>query len=866
MKVNSRKKLSSAITKLSPPIAALTALALAVPAAAAPRAAERSGAIQQTAASQSAASRAASAAQPRLSGHVPVAAVAHARLLGRVAAAQTVGLALTLPLRNQAALSDLLTRLYTPGDLLCGKFLTPAEFTERFGPTAGDYAAVAAAAQNAGLQVTGTHPNRLILDVSGPVSAVEAAFALHLQNYRAADGRVFRAPDAGPRLPHGMAGRVAQVVGLDTALRLRSHLRPSLVPSVLAGRTGSGPGGGLSPSDIKTAYSLNSVSANGSGQSIALFELDGYTASDITGYEANFGLPAVPLQNILVDGVSGGAGSGADEVTLDIELAQALAPNVSKIYVYETPNVNNTQNYLDGYNRIATDDLAKQVSTSWGGPEDGSDTALIHGENTIFQQMAAQGQSVFAVTGDNGAYDDGMTLSVDDPGSQPYVTGVGGTTLATNGTGGPYAAESAWGLAYNINDPNSTGGGSYGVGGGGGFSAVWPTPSYQAALVPTPSMRSVPDVALNSDPETGYSIYVGGSWNVYGGTSAAAPLWAGFAALVNQQRAAAGKAPVGFLNPIIYGIGASAAYSTDFHDVTRGNNLYYPAAAGYDNATGWGSLVGDALLSTLVSGLPAAAASTLTGTITAADTNAPLPNVTVSALSSPGGVSVGTTTTNTAGVYTLPVPAGQSLSVTVSAYAATSGAYAGAKLPAAAAAAGASETINAALRPAHTFPAGLQMISSPYDYTGLGDFAAIFGLGYPTARLVAWNASAAAYVFYPNAPANTLTPGTGYWVSLPNAAYPHFDGALVPTATPFSLALATGWNLIGDPFPAAVPLSSVTANGTALTSSPVSPTLYSYSTASGQYVSVNAAADSLQPYAGYWIYTASPVTLNIPAP
>ena len=855
MQDNSRKVNSRFL-----PLAAV--LALAVPAAAAPAGTtERSGAIQKTAASW-----AAQTAQPRLTGHVPLAAVAHAHLIGRVAAAQTVGLALTLPLRNQAELSDLLSRLSKPGDPLYGKFLTPAEFTARFGPTASDYAAVAAAAKSAGLQVTGTHPNRLILDVSGPASAVESAFGLHLQNYRAADGRVFRAPDAGPLLPRGMAGRVMGVIGLDTALRLHSHLRPHLIPSVLSGHLGSGPEQGLAPSDLKTAYSLNSVSANGAGQSIALFELDGYTATDVRAYENNFSLPAVPLQNILVDGVSGSAGSDADEVTLDIELAQALAPNLAKIYVYETPNVNNTQNYLDGYNRIATDDLAKQISTSWGGAEDQSDTALLNGENPIFQEMAAQGQSMFSASGDYGAYDDGTTLTVDDPGSQPYVTCVGGTTLATDGTGGPYAAETAWGLFLNINDPNSTGGSDYGVGGGGGFSAVWPTPSYQTALVPAPAMRSVPDVALNADPENGYSIYYQGAWAVYGGTSSGAPLWAGFTALVNQQRTAAGAATVGFLNPVIYQIAGSAAYDVDFHDVLSGNNLYYPAGTGYDNATGLGSFVGNTLLNTLANGLPAVIPATLTGTITAADTNAPLPNVAINVLSAPGGVSLGTTTTNAAGVYTLTAPAGQSLSVNVSAYAATSGAYAGVKLPIASLSDGQIGTANAALQPAHTFPAGLQMISSPYDYTEVGDFAAIFGLDYPTARLVAWDASAAAYAFYPNAPANTLTPGSGYWVSFPAAAYPHFDGALMPTTIPFSLPLSTGWNLIGDPFPAAVLLSSVTANGSALTASSIAPNLYSYSTASGQYVSVPAATGSLQPYTGYWIYTPSPVTLSIPAP
>ena len=803
---------------------------------------------------------------PRLSGHVPAAAIAHSRLLGRVASTQTVQLALTLPLRNQAALTDLLDRLSKPGDPLYGHYLTPAEFAARFGPTAADYAAVAAAAKQAGLSVTGTHPNRLILDVSGSASQVEAAFSLHLQRYLNAAGREFYAPDAGPALPSGLSGRVSGVVGLDNAVRLRSHLHPALTA-----HAGAVPQGGLAPNDIKTAYSLPITGGpTGAGQTIALYELDGYTQSDITAYERYYGLPAVPLQNILVDDATGSAGSGADEVTLDIELAQALAPGISRILVYETPNNSSDQTYLDGYNRIATDDLAKQISTSWGGAEDQSDSALLTGENPIFQEMAAQGQSVFAVTGDNGAYDDGTTLSVDDPGSQPYVTGVGGTTLSTDGTGGPYASESAWGLPYNVNDPNSTDGGEYGVGGGGGFSTVWPAPSYQSVLPSAPAMRSVPDVALDSDPVTGYSIYYGGSFTEYGGTSAAAPLWAGFTALVNQQRAAAGKAPIGFLNPPIYQIGASAAYTTNFHDITTGSNLYYPAEPGYDNATGWGSFIGSALLNTLSGNSAAAQTATLTGTITAADTGAVLPNVSVSALSVPGNVAAGTTTTNAAGVYTLPVPAGAALAVTESAYTATGGRYAGAETPVAALSAGQTVTVNAALQPVHTFAAGLQMISSPYTYSTVSDFMALFGLNSAASsatRLIAWNPLSDSYVFYPAAPANTLSPGTGYWAVFSSPAFPHYDGTPVSTATPFSISVSAGWNLIGDPFPAAVPLSSVTVSGTPLAlSAAVSPTLYTYSTASGQYVTLSAASDSLQPYAGYWLFAAQNTTLSVPAP
>ena len=831
--------------------AALAALTFTLPAGAAPRSTQTLG--------------------PRLAGHVPQQAIRRAHLMGRVAGSQTISLALTLPLRHPAQLSDLLVRLYTPGDPLAGRFLTSDEFTARFGPTEADYQAAIAAAKAAGFQITGTHPNRLLLDVSGPASVVEAAFSVRLQTYRAVeDGRLFQAPDAGPRLPAGLAGRVSQVVGLDTALHLRPHLRPMAEQSLLTGRAGSGVKGGLTPSDIKTAYNLNAVSANGAGQTLAVFELDGFAPNDITFYEQSFGLPVVPIQTIAVGDISTNNGAASDEVTLDIELAQALAPNLSKILVYESPNTN--ASILNCYNRIATDNLAKQVSTSYGEPESAAQsgpgftkgTAFTTSENQIFQQMAAQGQSIFSATGDLGAYDDAMALSVDDPGSQPFVTGAGGTTLTTNGTGGLYAGESVWSAPPSLADAALPTYSTFGSGGGGGFSAIWPAPSYQANLSPAPAMRSVPDIALNSDPQTGYSIYVGGQWHVYGGTSAAAPLWAGFTALVNQQRAAAGKPPVGFLNPVLYQIGASPSYGADFHDIVSGNNLYYPAAAGYDNASGWGSFVGNALLNTLVNGLPSAQTATLTGTVTAADTNAPLPNVTVRALSS-GNATVGTATTNTAGVYTLSVPAGQSLVIAADAYAATNGAYAGVKTPTPAVAAGASNTVNLSLRPAHTFAPGLQMISSPYDYSQVGDFASVFGLSNSSARLVTWVPNLGAYVFYPTPPANTLLPGVGYWVNFTAAAYPHFDGAR-SLAAPFTLPLSAGWNLIGDPFPAAVPLSSVTANGTSLPASAVSPTLYRYDTLSGQYVAVSAATGSLQPYAGYWIYAAQPATLSIPAP
>ena len=793
----------------------------------------------------------------RLSGHVPHTMLAQAHLMGRVAPQETLSLALTLPVHNQTGLTELLQHLYTPGDPLCGHFLTPQEFTAQFGPSPQEYAAVADFARKQGLTVTGTHPNRLLLDVSGPASTVESALSLHLSRYQSRSGRLFRAPDNEPSIPTPLIGTLAGIVGLDTATVRTPHLHPSL-----GGANGSGISGGLSPSDIRTIYDLSSVPETGAGQTLALFELDGYNPADIRIYQSQYGLASTPLQNILLDGMTGGAGSAADEVTLDIELATALSPGLTKVLVYETPNTDT--GVLDAYTKIATDNLAAQVSTSWGAPENQSSSTLRNGENAVFQQMAAQGQSMFSVTGDSGAYDDGKTLSVDDPGAQPYVTGVGGTTLVGTGANGTYNDETAWG------DPTDTTFSTRGSGGGGGFSTVWPTPSYQAGLPEHPSGRSVPDVALNSDPQTGYSIYYKGVWHVYGGTSTAAPLWAGFTALVNQQRTALGKGSVGFLNPWVYQIGASAHYATNFHDITLGSNLYYPAAVGYDNATGWGSFNGAHLLDTLVNGLAAPLTATATGTVTALDTGMALSGVTVTAFSSLGSVTENSTTTGADGSFTLAVPSGFLLTLKVDAYAATSGRYAGAKAGFLAAA-GQSVTQNFALNPAHTFPAGLQMISAPYAYQADTDpLTALFGTaslgGVDGLRFAYWQPAQNIYVFYPSSPVNTLSAGLGYWARFPSSQYLHYDGPSVP-AIPFTPLLSAGWNQIGNPFPVAVPLASLKVEGVLLSASSVaSPTLYRYDTVSSAYVALNPATDALQPYVGYWIYARSSASLSIPPP
>jgi kumamolisin len=294
------------------------------------------------------------------------------------------------------------------------------------------------------------------------------------------------------------------------------------------------------------------------------------------------------LQNVLIDGFSGNpsaSGGGPAEVTLDIELMIALAPGIDRILVYETDN--DLAHGVDVLNRIASDNIAHQISTSWGANEVYVGSSIQNGENTAFQQMATQGQSFYAASGDDGDQSwtsAGLQFGPSDPASQPYVVGVGGTTLSTNGPGGTYSSETAW-------TGSGTGGGS-----GGGVS-TWPRPSFQPATVSPGSggsatNRNVPDVSLNANPDTGYSIYYSGGWYIYGGTSCAAPLWAAYTALVNQARAANGAGLLGYPNPVLYSAAQTSQYACLFHDVTSGNNGTYPAVSGYDNVTGWGSFHG----------------------------------------------------------------------------------------------------------------------------------------------------------------------------------------------------------------------------------------------------------------------------------
>lgn len=504
---------------------------------------------------------------------------------GKLDATQVLPITLALTLNNLGNLDLLLSGLYDPNSPSFHQFLSSGEFKSRFAPSPSAVAAIEDYLLSHGIQPLGLNANGYLMRASGSVATLSAAFQTEIHQYQDSSGTAFFAPSIEPTLPQGLS--ISAVHGLHNITQFRSLAQPRSEVVSSIPQFGTGPNLGMSPKDIQKSYNLPS-GLSGAGQTLALVELGTYAASDIVAYQKYFGLPILDISPVIVDAALGAPTSGgasSAEVTLDIELMAAIAPQ-SKILVYEAPN--NGQAILDIYAKIANDNLASQISTSWGSPEDQSATSFLDSENTIFKQMAAQGQSMYAAAGDSGAYDNGTTLSVSDPASQPYVVGVGGTQL--NSTSAVYGNEVVW-------DNGS------GSAGGGGISVVWSLPSWQTNLrvsgTVSGTMRNVPDVSLNSDPNTGYAIYLNGAWRTYGGTSAAAPLWAAFTALVNQQRTGQGLALLGFPNPTFYPIGNGAQYGLDFHDITQGSNLYYPAAAGYDNATGWGSFNGGNLLQDL---------------------------------------------------------------------------------------------------------------------------------------------------------------------------------------------------------------------------------------------------------------------------
>jgi kumamolisin len=579
-------------------------------------------------------------------------APATAALQGQHASTAPMTISLVLQPNNSTNLNKLLNALYTPGNPLYHHWLATGQFNQLFAPTQAQTKQVTDFVQKGGLKLAAS-PSPFIVRATGATSHVEALFHTTVHDYKAADGKAFFQNDSSVEVPASLTSVVSSVAGLSNT----SKPHPELVRTGSAAQSqgkrtpkyGAGPNGsGLVPSQIESLYDANGVyklGARGQGHNstLAVFELSGYTETDPHAYERNFFGRSlyVPVVDVNVDGgpISpacptgdtcnpGPDYSGDVEVVADIEMQMAIAPQASKILVYNAPNDQTGTTIVDEYMKIANDNIADSISSSWGLCELDAGFAQAKAESVAFEQMAAQGQSIFSAAGDTGAPDclrgsGNTSLSVDDPSSQPFVTAVGGTSFESYDPGTnlhpSYQQETVWNVLNKCSTTNLTACAQTGAG-GGGVSSFWAQPDYQhgpgvisdySQIAPYCSQatsgqhcREIPDVSANADENTPYAEYCKGAigtnsqclppyygWFGIGGTSLASPLWSGVIGLWDSVH---GKR-FGSANYGLYQMfRSSGSYNKYFHDITgknqtENNNGFYPTTPGYDMATGIGS-------------------------------------------------------------------------------------------------------------------------------------------------------------------------------------------------------------------------------------------------------------------------------------
>ncbi|MGK4580188.1 S53 family peptidase [Kitasatospora sp. HPMI-4] len=508
-------------------------------------------------------------------------AVAHSQKQGDVPAAQQISVGISLKLHNTAQLDRFLAAVSDKHSPQYGHYLTPAQFTARFGPTQADVAQVRSYLEGQGLKVTSVSANRQVVNATGTNAQIAKAFGTHESRYvDKLENKAFFANDGAASIPAALAKVVQGVSGLnDKTVRTTRLAKPKAA-------TPQDTPSGVGPAQYNGAYNLDKLGADGTGTTVALWEFDGYTSDDLTTYDSQFGLSGPAVQTVSVDGASydSSPGEGQGEVELDSEIVRGVAPQAQQL-IYEAPN--SDQGEIDMAAQIVSENKVSVISISWGSCEPDTTASSMTAVDNSFKQAAAQGISVFSASGDDGSRDCTRSTSgssvqaVDFPASDPYVTGVGGTNLSVN-SDNSYSSESAWSTA------------------GGGVSTQFAQPSWQTGTGVSGGMRTVPDVASNADPNSGFAIYTGGGWQVYGGTSAAAPLWSGYTSLFNQKATSAGKSALGEANPKLYSVANSGNYGSAFHDVTAGANQDFSAGQGYDQVTGWGSPAADGLTSALL--------------------------------------------------------------------------------------------------------------------------------------------------------------------------------------------------------------------------------------------------------------------------
>jgi kumamolisin len=531
-----------------------------------------------------------------------------------------------LELRNRDELERFLADVQNPGSPNYGRFLTQDEFNASYAPTADAEQRVVDYLYTNGFAVTDRFSNHLLVRAAGSVAALERAFGVELYNVTFR-GEAHYATINEPTWPADIADSVVGVVGLDDLTAIHAHVRsaqPAVAPSAALGSYCCA----LSPNDLAVFYD-NGTGYAGGGQTLVIAGAYAWSNTDVAAFDSQWRLPALP-------GGSGQACTGSSssngckfssqnsiEVSLDVEYAHGTAPG-AVILNYMAASTS-LSDFTTMYNRIVTDNPGHVVTTSWGSCEAGTSAAAQRTNDGIFANANAIGQTWFAASGDGGSNDCGNVLTVDHPANSPHVMGAGGTTptcssgmTSSDPVCGGYGSEGGW------------------SGSGGGVSQVFARPTFQAGCgVPNGTQRLVPDVALEADTSPGNYVASGGFWYIVGGTSDAAPQWAGLFAEVNQEIGGSG---LGNPGARLYGVCGTPA----FHDITSGSNGAYSAGVGYDMVTGLGSPDAANLLTAL--GAPIAA-PTVTNTPTLTRT----PTVTSTSTVTP-------TATNSRSVLNTPTP------------------------------------------------------------------------------------------------------------------------------------------------------------------------------------------------------------------
>jgi kumamolisin len=454
------------------------------------------------------------------------------------------------------------------------------EFAARHGADAGAIDQLKTFAKANNLTVLEVAPERRTVKLKGTAADMSKAFEVPFERFEV-EGTRYRARTGAIHVPPELAGSIEAVLGLDNRPHAKPHFRlhGASAPKAAAPKPVS-----YTPRQVAQLYQFP-LDATGAGQTIGILELGGgYRATDLQTYFTSIGVTEPSVISVSVDNGANkptNANSADGEVLLDIEVAGSVAPS-AHIVVYFAPNTDN--GFQDALTTAIHDTANKPsvISISWGGPESTWTAQSMTAMDTAAQAAAMLGVTICVAAGDNGS-SDGVTDGknhVDFPASSPHVLACGGTNLQS--ANGVITSETVW------ND------GAQGGATGGGFSVQFPEPAWQVAagVKPPTSGRGVPDVSGDADPESGYQVLVDGKSLVIGGTSAVAPLWSGLIALLNEK---IGK-PMGFFQPTLYGIAASAKA---FHDITQGSNGAFSAGPGWDACTGLGSPSGENLLAAL---------------------------------------------------------------------------------------------------------------------------------------------------------------------------------------------------------------------------------------------------------------------------